>query len=136
LVDVALGRLDPCAPAPKGLEGEAREHAALVAQEIDAATVARPRPGDELDLALVRRQLMRLTGLDVDDVERVVGVGPELEADELRPVRRPVRGEGIHPLPEHVPRLALTLAPDEDLAVLRPARVCREGEARPARRPG
>ena len=123
-------------PRVERLEGESHELASLVHQQMEAGAVGCPRAGQELHLALVRRQLGRVARRDVDEIERHVAVRAELERDQLRAVGGERRRERVHPFAEDIARLVVAVAPDEHLAVLGAARVGGERERASVRRPG
>ena len=107
------------------------ELAACVREHVEAGAVRCPRAGKEDRVVVVRRQLARFSGLEVDQVNRRVAVVPDVERQQLRTVRRELAGKENMPSPNTARVSPLPTIPNPDLHVGRVARVRRVGELRP-----
>src|SRR5439155_2318249 len=106
-----------------------------VGDHVEAGAVDGPWAGHEHRLVVVRRELTRFPGLEVDQVNRRVAVVPEVERQQLRPVWRETPWEREHALAEHRARLATRGVTNPDLHVGGVARIRRVSEPRPVGRP-
>ena len=137
VIDVVRRLFDPfVAVRCEVVERKPAELAPRVREHVEAGAVRCPRAGKEDRVVIVRRQLARFPGLEVDQVNRGVAVVPEVERQQLRTVRGELAREGEHALAEDRPRLAARDVPNPDLHVGRVARVRRVGELRPVGCPG
>src|SRR2546422_968478 len=137
ILDVVSRLFDPLPPIRAEIvKRKAAELAALVRDHVETGPVRRPGARNVDRVVIVRRELVRVAGLYVDEKDREVAVVAEVDRQQLRTVGRPGPGERELPLAEHLSRLTRLGVAHPALHVGRLARVRRVGEPPAIRRPG